>query len=69
MEVKDDTLMFNADAFKVAEGSVLEDLVKKLPGAEVDENGAITINGKQIKRILVDGKEYFGKPWRNVFKG
>lgn len=60
VEVKDDTLVFNADAFKVAEGSVLEDLVKKLPGAEVDENGTITINGKQIKRILVDGKEYFG---------
>lgn len=60
VEVKDDTLMFNADAFKVAEGSVLEDLIKKLPGAEVDENGAITINGKSVKRILVDGKEFFG---------
>lgn len=60
VEVKDDTLMFNADAFKVPEGSVLEDLVKKLPGVEIDENGAITVNGKSVKRILVDGKEYFG---------
>lgn len=60
MEVKDDTLMFNASAFKVPEGSVLEDLVKKLPGVEIDENGAITVNGKTVKRILVDGKEYFG---------
>lgn len=60
VEVKDDTLMFNADAFKVPEGSVLEDLVKKLPGVEIDENGAITVNGKSVKRILVDGKEFFG---------
>lgn len=60
VEVKDDTLMFNADAFKVPEGSVLEDLIKKLPGVEVDENGAITVNGKSVKRILVDGKEFFG---------
>lgn len=59
-EVKDDTVLFNADAFKVPEGSVLEDLVKKLPGAEVEDNGAIKINGKSISKILVDGKEYFG---------
>lgn len=60
VEVKDDTLMFNADAFKVPEGSVLEDLVKKLPGVEIDENGGITVNGKTVRRILVDGKEFFG---------
>lgn len=60
VEVKDDTIMFNADAFKVPEGSVLEDLVKKLPGAEVDESGTIKINGKTVKKILVEGKEFFG---------
>lgn len=60
IEVKDDTLMFNAAAFKVPEGSVLEDLVKKLPGVEIDENGGIKVNGKSVKRILVDGKEFFG---------
>lgn len=59
VEVKEDTLIFNADAFKVEEGSVLEDLVKKLPGAQVDNEGNITINGKSIKKILVDGKEFF----------
>ncbi|MBQ8675107.1 MAG: carboxypeptidase-like regulatory domain-containing protein, partial [Bacteroidaceae bacterium] len=59
MEVKEDTIIFNADAFKVPEGSVLEDLVKKLPGAEVDSEGNITINGKTIKKILVNGKEFF----------
>ena len=57
--VKEDTIIFNADAFKVEEGSVLEDLVKKLPGAQVDSDGKITINGKSIKKILVDGKEFF----------
>lgn len=60
VEVKDDTLLFNADAFKVPEGSVLEDLVKKLPGAEVEDDGSIKINGKTVSKILVDGKEYFG---------
>ena len=59
MEVREDTLIFNADAFKVPEGSVLEDLVKKLPGAEVDSEGNIKINGKTIQRILVNGKEFF----------
>ncbi|MBQ9176335.1 MAG: carboxypeptidase-like regulatory domain-containing protein, partial [Bacteroidaceae bacterium] len=59
MEVKEDTIIFNADAFKVPEGSVLEDLVKKLPGAEVDSEGNITINGKTINKILVNGKEFF----------
>lgn len=59
MEVKEDTIIFNADAFKVPEGSVLEDLVKKLPGAEVDSEGNIKINGKTINKILVNGKEFF----------
>lgn len=59
MEVKEDTIIFNADAFKVPEGSVLEDLVKKLPGAEVDNEGGIKINGKTISKILVNGKEFF----------
>jgi hypothetical protein len=57
--VKEDTIIYNAAAFKVAEGSMLEDLVKKLPGAVIDNSGNITINGKQVKKILVDGKEYF----------
>ncbi len=59
MEVKEDTIIFNADAFKVPEGSVLEDLIKKLPGAEVSSDGTIKINGKTISKILVDGKEFF----------
>ena len=59
VEVKEDTVIFNADAFKTPEGSVLEELIKKLPGAEVDSDGKITINGKTVTKILVKGKEFF----------
>ena len=55
---KDDTLIYNAGAYKTPEGSVVEELVKKLPGAEVSNDGSITINGKQVRRIKVDGKEF-----------
>lgn len=59
--VKEDTLEYNAAAFKVAEGAVVEDLIKKLPGMEVDEDGNIKKpDGKQVKRVFVDGKEFFG---------
>lgn len=59
-QVVDDTLMYNVSAFRVPEGSVLEELIKRLPGVEVDENGGITVNGQKVSRILVDGQEYFG---------
>lgn len=59
VQVSGDSLVYNASAYRVAEGSVLEDLVKKLPGAKVDDDGNITINGKTVKKILVDGKEFF----------
>lgn len=57
--IKADTTEYNAAAYRVAEGSMLEDLVKKIPGAEVDKDGKITLNGKEIKKIMVDGKEFF----------
>ena len=56
--VKEDTFMYNASAYRVPEGSVVEELVRKLPGAQVDDDGKITINGKQVRKILVDGKEF-----------
>jgi len=55
---KDDTLVYNAGAYKTPEGSVVEELVKKLPGAEVADDGSITINGKKVQKIKVDGKEF-----------
>ncbi|MDO4994518.1 MAG: TonB-dependent receptor [Bacteroidales bacterium] len=60
IEMKDDTLVFNANAFKVPEGSVLEELIKKLPGVEVSDDGTIKVNGKTVSKILVGGKEFFG---------
>ena len=56
--VKEDTFIYNAAAYRTPEGSVVEELVKRLPGAQVDENGKITINGKEVKKIKVDGKEF-----------
>ena len=60
VQMSEDTVVFNSAAYKVAEGSALEELVKKLPGAEVSEDGSITINGKSVSKILIDGKEFFG---------
>lgn len=56
---RNDTMEFNADSYKLTEGSMLEDLLKKMPGVEVDSEGKITVNGKEIKKVLVDGKEFF----------
>lgn len=56
--VKEDTFIYNAAAYRTPEGSVVEELVKRLPGAQVDESGKITINGKEVKKIKVDGKEF-----------
>lgn len=56
---KSDTLEFNAGAFRVPEGSSLEALIRKLPGAEINSNGKVTINGREISKIMVDGKEFF----------
>ncbi len=55
-----DTLIYVADSFKVKEGAVVEDLLKKLPGIEVDENGQIKSQGKEIGHVLVYGDEFFG---------
>mgnify|MGYP000602171322 CR=1 FL=1 len=54
-----DTTVFNASAYRTPEGSMLEELVKQLPGGEIDEDGKLLIHGKEVKKILVDGKEFF----------
>lgn len=59
MVVRNDTIEYNADSYKVAEGSVLEELLKKMPGVEIGSDGKITVNGKEVKKMLVDGKEFF----------
>ncbi len=55
-----DTLVFVADSFKVAENAVVEDLLKKLPGIKVEDDGSLTSQGKEISKVLVDGDEFFG---------
>ena len=60
MVVKGDTLEYNANAFKTTENAVVEDLLKRLPGAEVTSDGKIKINGEEIKKIRVNGKKFFG---------
>lgn len=57
--VKEDTIEFNADSYRTAPNSVVEDLLKRLPGVEVGSDGKITANGQQVSKILIDGKEFF----------
>lgn len=57
---KGDTLVFTADSFKTAPNASVEDLLKKLPGIRVDAEGKITIQGKEVDQVLVDGDEFFG---------
>jgi hypothetical protein len=57
---KGDTLVFTADSFKTRPNATVEDLLKKLPGVRVDAKGKITIQGKEVDQVLVDGDEFFG---------
>lgn len=58
--IKEDTIEYKADAYKVREGAPVEDVIKKLPGVTVDKDGNVTAQGKQVKRVRVNGKDYFG---------
>lgn len=58
--IKKDTLEFNVKSFKTKKDANVEDLLKQLPGVEVDEQGQITVNGKPVNKILVNGKPFFG---------
>lgn len=66
--VKEDTFVYNSAAYRTPEGSVVEELVKRLPGAEVSDDGTIKINGKQVKKILVDGKEFMTGDTKTAMK-
>jgi len=57
--IKGDTVEYAADSFAVREGATVEDLLRKLPGLQVDRNGKITAQGEAVQRILVDGEEFF----------
>ncbi|RYU86511.1 TonB-dependent receptor [Mucilaginibacter terrigena] len=57
--IKEDTVQYNAAAYKVREGSQVEDLIKKMPGITVDKDGNVTAHGKQVTKVRVNGKNYF----------
>lgn len=59
MVMRGDTVVYNADAFNLAEGSMLDALIRQLPGAELNKNGEIKVNGKKIDNLLVDGRDFF----------
>ena len=59
IKVMQDTVEYNADSYKTAPNAVVEDLLKRLPGVEVDSEGKITANGKEVSKILLNGKEFF----------
>ena len=60
VSIRHDTIEFNAGSFRTKPDAVVEDLLKKLPGVQVDKNGNIKANGQEVKKVLVDGKEFFG---------
>ncbi|MFC4097385.1 outer membrane beta-barrel protein [Euzebyella saccharophila] len=59
IQVKKDTLEFNADSFKTRPDANVEDVLKKLPGVDVDSDGKITVNGKEVNKVLVNGQVFF----------
>ncbi|WP_338871616.1 TonB-dependent receptor [Spirosoma sp. SC4-14] len=60
LTIKGDTIEYNASSFKVPPGSTVEDLLRKLPGVQIDQDGNIRAQGEEVKKITVDGKSFFG---------
>src|SRR6201999_4659218 len=60
MKIKVDTTEFNAKAFVIQPNAKVEDLLKQLPGIQVDKDGKITAQGQTVNKVLVDGEEFFG---------
>ncbi|OQY92900.1 MAG: hypothetical protein B6D37_12880 [Sphingobacteriales bacterium UTBCD1] len=57
--IRKDTIEFNVSSFKTLPNALLEDLLKKLPGVEIESNGSIKVNGKSVNKIMVDGRDFF----------
>jgi len=60
VKIKEDTVEFNAAAYPVRDGAMVEDMIKKLPGADVDKDGNVTFQGKTVSKVRVNGKDFFG---------
>lgn len=59
MYYRGDTIVYNADAFNVADGSMLDALIKQMPGTELNKQGEIFVNGRKIDNLLLNGKDFF----------
>ena len=68
LTIKGDTIEYNASSFKVPPGSTVEDLLRKLPGVQVDQDGNIKAQGQDVKRVTVDGKNFFGSDPKQATK-
>ncbi len=60
LTIRGDTIEYNASSFKVPPGSTVEDLLRKLPGVQVDQDGSIRAQGQEVRKVTVDGKNFFG---------
>ncbi|GAA4462506.1 TonB-dependent receptor [Nemorincola caseinilytica] len=69
IKIKGDTTEYMADSFKVKEGATVEDLLKRLPGIQVDKNGQIVAQGEAVQKVLVDGEEFFSDDPKVVTRG
>jgi hypothetical protein len=68
LTIKGDTIEYNASSFKVPPGSTVEDLLRKLPGVQIDQDGNIRAQGQEVKRVTVDGKNFFGNDPKQATK-
>ncbi len=66
--VVEDTFIYNSAAYRVPEGSVVEELIRRLPGATIDDDGNVTINGRQVQRVKVDGREFMTGDTKTAIK-
>ncbi len=66
--VVEDTFIYNSAAYRTPEGSVVEELIKRIPGATVDDEGNVTINGKTVERVKVDGREFMTGDTKTAIK-
>ena len=66
--VREDTVVFNADAYRIEEGSNVDDLLNRIPGIQFDAGGNVSVNGREIKQLYVNGKRYFGENIKSALK-
>ena len=66
--IKNDTIVFNADSFKQGNEQVLEDLLKKIPGLSVSDNGTIKVGNQEVEKVMIDGDDMFEKGYKILTK-